>query len=149
MNNQSISTRPPSPGEALLRERFTDEITGQPERLDALARQLLTLELAIPGLYATVLKLIQGKEATLTGGFSLYMTFGCWLFALLLTLIGLFPRRYAVDPSIIRRTEPAEEGQMMSVEAFFMESARYKYRLLGCAAAFFFAGVISAIWELL
>ncbi|MEJ1298218.1 MAG: hypothetical protein RPU34_12520 [Candidatus Sedimenticola sp. (ex Thyasira tokunagai)] len=62
MNNHPIITSPPSSGEVLLRERFTDEITGQPERLDALARQLLTLELAISGLYATVLKLIHGKE---------------------------------------------------------------------------------------
>lgn len=148
MNNEVIPTRKPSASEKLLREKFTEEITSQPERLDALARQLLALELAVPGLYATALKLLHGKDATVTTGSALYITFGCWVLALLCAFLGLFPRKYEVDPTVIRRSEAAKREERLSIEEFFQKSTRYKYGFLSFSAAFFVIGVIAAIWEL-
>jgi hypothetical protein len=66
MGETALPTRPPSKSESLLREKFAESVAGQSDLMDQLARQLITLELAIPGLYATVLKLTQGDKATVT-----------------------------------------------------------------------------------
>ena len=65
MSNTAIPTRPPSNSDTLLREKFDESIAAQSEQMDKLGQQLITLELAIPGLYATVLKLISGEGTTL------------------------------------------------------------------------------------
>jgi hypothetical protein len=46
-----------------LEKGFVTAIIEQPKLLDELAKQLVTLGLAIPGLYATVLKFIGGDDA--------------------------------------------------------------------------------------
>jgi hypothetical protein len=91
MIDTPIATRPPNKGEELLREKFAASIAGQSELMDKLGRQLITLELAIPGLYATVLKLVQGEDATLPVNNWLYATFLFWFVALLLIYCRPFP----------------------------------------------------------
>lgn len=67
MEDRPIPTRPPSRRDELIQERYIEEFARQSEHMDALARQLITLELAIPGLYATLLKLVAGGKATVPG----------------------------------------------------------------------------------
>ena len=63
MSNKPIPTRPISDNEELLREKFYESIASQSETVDKLSEHLLTLELAIPGLYATALKLVGGEKS--------------------------------------------------------------------------------------
>jgi hypothetical protein len=94
MSDQPISTRPLGDNEKLLRDKFYASITSQSDLMDKLSERLLTMELAIPGLYATALKLLRGTGATITAGAGLYVTFACWLLALILTLTALTPRNW-------------------------------------------------------
>ena len=144
MSDTPIPTRPPNKGEELLREKFAESIAGQSKLMDKLGRQLITLELVIPGLYATVLKLAQGKDATLPVNNWLYATFLFWFVALLLTLISLIPRNWQVDPTILKR-DPAGQGKALGLEDFFHKSARYKRRLLIPACLLFWLGILTAI----
>ena len=56
-----------------LRESFAKDIAEQASRLDELAKQLITLDIAIPGLYAAILKLVSGETATV----AIWDTFSC------------------------------------------------------------------------
>ena len=143
MNDKPIPTRPPSGTEKLLKEKFAESIAGQCEHMDKLGRQLITLELAIPGLYATVLKLTSGSKATLSTSPGLYIAFACWFIALLFTLISLIPRRWRVNRNIMKQ-DPSIETQELGIEDFFHKTAQYKRRLLIAASLLFFVGVYSA-----
>ena len=83
MANKPISTRPLNGNEILMREKFYETITAQSDLMDKLSERLLTLELAIPGLCATVLKLMRGDKAMVAVNIALYITFACWLLALI------------------------------------------------------------------
>lgn len=148
MSTETISTRPPNAMEEALRQKFAESFTGQNELMDKLGQQLITLELAVPGLYATVLKLVHGGEATAPVGIWLYVAFGCWFLALLVTLWGLFPTRWHVDPSILKR-EPGADRSVIGLEEFFVQSARVKYWSFLIAALLFAAGVFGAALSIL
>lgn len=138
-----LPTRPINNSEKLLREQFAESIAGQAELMDKLGRQLITLELAIPGLYATVLKLTQGKDATLGVDGWFYFTFGCWFLALTLTLVSLIPRNWQVDPTILK-PDPTGKTKELGLEDFFRKSALYKRRLLIPAIFLFWLGILGA-----
>ncbi|NTU53736.1 MAG: hypothetical protein HGA97_08605, partial [Chlorobiaceae bacterium] len=116
-------------------------VVEQPKLLDELGRQMVTLCLAIPGLFATVLKLTGGDEAVLPASRLVFLAFGCWLVALILSLASLVPVTRKVDRQVPRRAQPAAKGQALSIEEFFTNSAKYKRRLLVAAALFSFAGI--------
>lgn len=144
MADEPIKVHPVSSPSKLLRDKFYEQYANQSAQMDTLARQLITIELAIPGLYATVLKLTQGDKATLDVDNWFYFTFGCWFLALVLTLAALFPRRWKVDPTIIK-SDPTGNGSTIGLEEFFYKSARYKYWLLVAACLFFGAGIVGAV----
>jgi hypothetical protein len=147
MTDEPISTRPKAGSEKVLQDKFAENIAGQSDLMDRLGQQLLTLELAIPGLYAAVLKLISGDKATLEVNFALYLTFGCWFIALLLTLISLVPRNWQVNPTILKQS-PVKGSKELGLEDFFYQTARYKRRLLIAASLLFFGGVVSAAFTI-
>jgi len=105
---------------------------------------MVTLCLAIPGLFATVLKLTGGDEAVLPVSCLVLWAFGCWLVALILSLASLVPVTRTVDRQVVRRLQPASKGQALSIEEFFTQSAKYKRRLLIVAALLCFAGIALA-----
>lgn len=158
--NKPIPTQPPpSPLAKHLQEQFAADIVKQNERLDELAKQLFTLELAIPGLYVTALKLMQGDSATLPHEFG-WVPFVFWLLALLATMVGLFPLNYEVDLNVIRHNhkEPSfwrglsqwfvhhfkKPTQTLSIEEFYRESAQNKRYALLLGSVCFFIGIFSA-----
>lgn len=143
MNKTGIPTAPPSSGDKILLEKFAENIAGQSEQMDRLGQQLIALELAIPGLYATALKLISGDTATIAVGNSLYLTFACWFLALLLALLSLIPRKWRVDPGMMKR-DALDHGADLGIEDFFYLSARYKRRLLIASSVLFFTGIVCA-----
>lgn len=143
-----FASRPPTPGERALIEKFHERLADQSTLMDELARQMVTVELAVPGLFAAVLALLRGQDATLPAGPLVVVTFGCWLLALVLTFVALFPRNYRVDPTVLRR-DPAAAGDTLGVEDFFRKSAEYKRRLLVAAAVVFWLGIAAAVWLLI
>ncbi len=64
--------------------------------------------------------------------------------SLLCTLLGLLPRSWEVDVTLLRQ-DPLKLDQGLGLEDFFSSSARYKRRWLFCACLLFFAGILFAI----
>ncbi len=145
MSNKPIPTRPVSDNEKLLREKFYESIAAQSDLMDKLCERLLTLELAVPGLYAAILKLTRGDKATLTVNIALNFTFACWLLALILTLVALTPKKWVVDPTILKQ-DPKKFSEALGVEDFFEQSALHKRRLITASSLIFFVGIISAVF---
>jgi len=141
------ATRPLSEKDKVLREKFYEDIAHQSERVDSLSAHLLSLELAIPGIYATVLKLIYGGDVALGHPAALYWTFGFWFLALGLTLAALTPKKWNVDENILRQEE-SQDTKILSLGEYFRESARYKRRLALTSAFFFFAGILCAAFTM-
>jgi hypothetical protein len=143
MTNQPLVTRPPNTYEEKIKEKYAESFANQSDLMDKLAQQLLTLELAIPGLYATVLKLIWGDKATVARNTMLYVTFAVWMVALGLTLVALIPRQWKVNPDIMLQDPNSTTGEL-GIKDFFTKSARYKRTLLVIATIFFFLGITLA-----
>ena len=147
MTEETIQMQRPPDKHKILKDKFAESIAAQSELMDKLGQQLLTLELAIPGLYATVLKLTSGDKATVSPGPWLYATFGCWFVALFFTLASLTPRKWRVDENIMKQ-DPFYETKAMGVEDFFNRAASYKRWLLITASLFFFSGVSIASFSI-
>lgn len=120
-----------------LLDSLAKDIAAQATRLDELAKQLITLNIAIPGLYATVLKFISGDQATVQEPLILLIIFGSWLLALGFGFASLYPAHYQVDPD-----SPSD------IEAYFHHSARHKLRWLTAAGLFSFFGICFAVFSL-
>ena len=142
-----IQTMPPSEQDNLLRRKFYEDIASQSERVDNLSAHLLSIELAIPGLYAGVLKLISGSEATLGNNATVRYSFLLWGLALAMTLVALTPRKWHVDPSILVQ-DPSQMDQGMGIEDYFNKSARWKLSWAILSSALFFAGVWVAVYTI-
>jgi hypothetical protein len=147
MANNAIPTRPMSENENLLREKFYENIAGQSDLMDKLSEKLLTLELAIPGLFATVLKLTRGEDARLTINTALNLAFLFWLAALLLTLAALTPKKWMVDVTLLKQ-DPEKFSEGLGIEDYFEQSSLYKRRLVIASCLLFFAGIFSALFTL-
>jgi hypothetical protein len=143
MNNDPLPTQPVSPEVTLLRQKFYEQYAAQSDLMDKLGGQLITLELAVPGLYAAVLKLVQGDQATLVADNWLYATFICWSLALLLTIISLIPRRYEVDVTTVKGDADSQKP-VLGLKDYFYQSAQYKRWLLISSIVLFWGGVIGA-----
>ncbi len=117
-----------------LLECFAKDVAAQTARLDELAKQLIILGIAIPGIYAAALKLASGDKAPLDNPKLLLLTFVCWLFALGLSLASLLPVRHEVD-----------QDSLSDIRQYFSSSARRKFYLLSFACFSSFMGISIAI----
>jgi hypothetical protein len=138
-----VDGRPPTQNdlETLYLTKYVEAIAAQSELMDKLGYQLITLELAIPGLYAAVLKLTEGDKATVDLNGWFVATFGFWLVALALTVWAVLPRFYRVDTEII----DGGTAESLGIKQFFNESAQFKRRRIIVAIATFWLGIISAV----
>ena len=134
---QAEDVRPLNKIDDTLRESFAKDIADQAARLDELAKVLITLEIAIPGLYAALLKLVSGDKATLPNTPWTLVTFALWLLALGLTLFSLIPIKRRVDID-----------SLTDIEAYFTHSAERKLRCLIPASLLAFLGVVAAVLAL-
>ena len=148
MSDEPIMTGPPVEGDNHLQQKYYESVAGQSELMDQLGRQLITLELGIPGLYAAVFKFFQGdKPAQATSGpvsVWLIAAFACWFLALTLTLFSLIPQKWKVDPNVIRR-DSGVQADSLSLEEFFSQSATYKRELLIPSCLLFLAGIACSV----
>lgn len=138
---------PVSENENLLRRKFYESIAAQSDLMDKLGERLLTLELGIPGLFATVLKLTRGEDATLPINAALNLAFALWLIALILTLTALTPQKWKVNEDLLKQ-DPQKFSEGLGIVDFFERSAHYKQRLIIASSVLFFAGIFSAIFTL-
>ena len=143
MTNQPLATRPQDSFDKKIKEKYAESFANQSDLMDKLAQQLITLELAIPGLYAAVLKLVAGDKATVPVGSMLYATFVLWIAALALTLMALTPRKWKVNPQIMQQDPNSTTGEL-GVKDFYVKSAKYKRDRLVAATIFFFVGIAFA-----
>ncbi len=144
--NPPLQTFPLTDDDNILQQKYIEAVVGQAELMDKLGTQLITLELAIPGLYATVLKLVQGQDAILPANAGLvYVTFACWLAALLLTMIAIVPKKWNVNQQVMIQDPRHYESEGLGIEDFFNQSARYKMRLLIPASLLLWLGIFLAV----
>jgi len=146
MNNPTPSSTPPASvivAEAtqpldkideVLRESFAKDIVDQAARLDDLAKQLITLEIAVPGAYAAILKLASGEAATLSNPWLSVAAFIAWFAALGLTLLALIPLRRQVDPD-----------SLTDIQNYFTDSAARKLRCVIPASVLTLLGIGLAV----
>jgi len=141
MTTEILNGQPPQPADEALLKAYHDAVIRQADLYVDLAKELLKLELAIPGIYAAALKLVpdQSPHALLVAA-----AFGCWLLALLATLRALFPHRYEVLHDAVQRVGRAESAGPLTIEEFFQQSAQDKRRWLLGAVPLFFAGIAAA-----
>ena len=143
MENEPLSTRRQNTYEIKLKDRYAESFANQSDLMDKLAQRLLTMELAIPGIYATMLKLIAGDKANMSVNNMLYLAFGMWLLALLLSLLAFIPRAWKVNTEIIQQDPNSSTGEL-GIKDFFVKTARFKRNLLIVATIIFFIGIIFA-----
>jgi len=147
MSDKPIETRPLDEGEKILRQKFYESFAAQSDLLDRLSEKLLTLELAIPGVYAAAVKLARGENAAVTVNVAFYAAFACWLLALIFTLVALAPKYWKVNTKIlIQDRQKYQEG--LGLEDFFKKSAQFKLRLTTLSSILFFLGVFSAVFTI-
>ena len=121
-----------------MQELFAQSIAEQPVLIENLAKLLVSLELAIVGIYSTVLKLIYGDSAVVTNIIGLFSTFTLWFLALLFAILTLVPQKYSVDVD-----------NLESIKEFFSKSAKRKLILVSISIAFFFGGIVVSIFSII
>ncbi len=141
MTTAILNGQPPQSTDEALLKAYHDAVIKQADLYIDLARELLKLELAIPGIYAAALKLAthQPPDVLLVAA-----AFGFWLLALVATLRALFPRRYAVLHDAVQRVGRAGSEGPLTIEEFLQQSAQDKRRLLLWAIPLFFIGIAAA-----
>ena len=139
-HNNIITGKSPDPSNAALLDAYQQDLIKQGDRFDELTKELLKLELAIPGIYAVVLRLLMGQSVPVST-MLVSIAFLLWLVALALTLLRLFPFRWSFPGRPADGIRPGPE----SVRTYFHEVARNKRRYLLPAIPCFFAGIMAAI----
>nr|VFK30117.1 MAG: hypothetical protein BECKMB1821I_GA0114274_101359 [Candidatus Kentron sp. MB]VFK75063.1 MAG: hypothetical protein BECKMB1821H_GA0114242_101459 [Candidatus Kentron sp. MB] len=158
ITTQPITTQPATPTEVTLSDACRKEIVKQVKRLDDLGKELLKIQLIIPGIYTAVLKLVGDGDLCLasstTGNIITGLAFLFWIIAIACTLWGIFPKRYDVQCDAVARVpaaalpetrEPGESTTLpLTAREFFEKSAEHKRKYLTWAVALFFIGVVCA-----
>jgi hypothetical protein len=158
---ERISIKAPikTKADEVLEESFYKDLAGQAERLDKFALELIKLQLAIPALYAGILKLLEVREVTVATSMVktisvvpdvnvLLSIFTPWLLALGLSFLAVFPvQRYEVKANPIIEPLPKKTKGAMAINAYLHFSAQRKYRLLVVSSLFTFLGITIAIFS--
>lgn len=131
---QAEAIAPLSKTDETLLECFAKDVAAQATRLDELAKQLITLGIAIPGIYAAILQLISTNKVITDNVQLLFLAFFCWLASLGLCLTSLLPVKYTIDPD-----------SLTEIQHYFSSSARRKLFLLILACIFSMGGIYLAV----
>ena len=113
MTTEILNGRPPQPADEALIKAYHDAIIKQADLYVDLAKELLKLELAIPGIYAAALKLVTSQSPCVS---LVAAAFGFWLLALVATLRVLFPRRYEVLHDAVQSVGRAGSDGALTIE---------------------------------
>lgn len=140
-----------------LQEGFNKDFLGQSARLLDTAKSLLTLQIAIPGLYAALLKMFSGDDATILqsdylGALLIAGSFLFWLLGLGFSLFALKPDKYLVNPSVLSRTSVSEDAPDSTFSGLFemyQNSASRKYTLVVFSSVLTMLGLILMVINLM
>lgn len=139
-----------------LQEGFSKDFLGQSARLLDTAKSLLTLQIAIPGLYAALLKMFSGNDATILqsdylGALLIAGSFLFWLVGLGFSLFALKPDKYLVNPFVLSRTSNSEgaNSTFSGLLEMYQNSASRKYKLIVFSSAFTMLGLILMVINLM
>ena len=141
MEEKILAGQAPNPGDKILMDAYRQDLVRQADRYDDLAKELIKLELAIPGIFAAAMKLIVGVQPAILW---VIAAFVCWLIALILTMLALFPKKYKVRENAVRYESKPDPSDGLSIEEYFQKSTRDKRRWLMMSAPLFFAGIVAA-----
>lgn len=147
--------------EETLEESFYKDLAGQAERLDKFALELVKLQLAIPAIYAGIIKLLEVKETTTVAATAAVKTISAvpdlttllvifipWLLALGLSFLAVFPlQQYEVKANPIIEPLPDKPSGKIAINAYLHFSAQRKFRLLATSSLLTFFGVAFAIFS--
>lgn len=117
-----------------LQDSFAKDVTSSVTRMEELAKQLISLNLAIPAIYGSVLKLTQGDSAT-QADVLILIAFIAWLAALGLALATLVSVKDHVNPD-----------NSQAIEAYFLRHARRKQILVIASSLISFFGICLAVF---
>ena len=78
---------------------------------------------------------------------AMYVAFALWLLALILILFALTPRKWRVDPTILKQ-DPNKFSDGLGIEDYFTRSAIYKRRLIFASSLLFFVGIFTTIFAM-
>lgn len=138
----TFPARQPDKLEEQLQSDFLKDLSGQANRLDDFARQLIKLQLAIPAIYAATLKISSSPAEPYT----LLLSFLIWLFAFGLTILSLQPLKYQIDQRrAIELPLPEHPSGVLSINAYYHFAAKYKMRLLTPASCLTFFGIALSV----
>lgn len=130
--------RPPNKEEEFIKEKYLEGISKQPELMDSIAKQMLTLELAIPGLYVSALKLSNSKLGAASLSYDIYFAFAFWLLSLVCVVGALIPRKYKVN-----------YDDHTAIRDSFFQTARYKLQWIIASISTFAAGLFFVLKDLI
>lgn len=137
MSSDNLETQPLSSSDIKLIDAFDDVVINQSNLMDSIGKQLIILELAISGIYATVLKftsITYKIEASLW----LLLIFILWFASLMFAFWATFPKKYIVD-----------RDNLGELEKFFKDSATHKRRYLVISSMLFFAGIALSVFTII
>lgn len=127
-----------------LQKGFVGIIVDQPKLLDDLGKQIIAISLVVPGIYATVLKLVEGSDSVLKVTITVYIAFFCWFSSLVLALFSVMPKKWNVNVESYIQGMQTDHDEVLTINDFFFASAKYKRRLLIIASLFCFIGFMMA-----
>ena len=138
-----------------LQESINKDLVEQANRLAETAKSLLTLQLAIPSVFAIMLKLLEGSKATLahTDYFAVALILGAflsWVMALGFTLFALRPDPYQVNPLVVSREVEgeSEKQQALSLLEFYQQSAARKFHRIGISSGLTLLGILLMVFHI-
>lgn len=149
MQQEPLDGKPATtkPSDQALLSAYYQEPVKQAERFADLAKELFKVELAIPGIYAAVLR-VAGMEQPPNHG-AVGVAFALWTVALGLTLRTIFPRKYEVLENVVRLGRPMPHRGPFSIEEYFQKSMQDKRRQSLWSILLFCAGVAAAVLAVL
>ena len=134
---EPIQGQPPNNDDTFLKEKHLESISKQPELMDGIAKQLLTLELAIPGLYISAIR-VSDKLGKINPTCALYLAFSCWLLSLIFIIVALVPRAYTINP----------DDHTLIRDSFY-KTARYKLNWIIASITAFASGLFFVLKDLI
>lgn len=131
-----VEGQPLSLFDEALMDAFAKDVGAQANRMDDLAKQLVVLNLAIPGLFAAALKLMSGDAGKLGNLWVLVFAFLAWMMSLGIAFVSLLPEKYLVDPN-----------DLDAIQKYFTQATRRKFGQLVAAVMLSFFGICFGVFS--
>ncbi len=134
-----------------LQESFAQDFSEQGKRLDETAKQLLTLQIALPSVFAALLKLLAGKDAFLAMNDVMSTTLVCgafisWIAAVFFSLRALKPEHHQVNPNVLENR--STDKTFFGLLDFYQHNAARKHQHISVSTVLTVLGLVLMISHL-